>query len=149
MKSTWEQRPAVFKATAQRRGLFDGLFCFAELQRLARICEQEGEPLQFGVDVNAARYVDGTRETPNGDLATAQAIQHLSDELGCTMQVHAQARQQCAGPLELERHASAASCASLQHPPPPPPPPPRPPPAHCLESSCTSRSASVKSCGAF
>ena len=58
----------MFKASAARRGLFAGLFTYADLQQLAVICEQEGEPLEFGVDVNAARYVDGERETPNGEV---------------------------------------------------------------------------------
>ena len=58
----------VFKASAARRALFAGLFSYAELQRLAVICEQEEEPMEFGVDVNAARYVDGKRETPNGEV---------------------------------------------------------------------------------
>jgi hypothetical protein len=49
--------------------LFEGLFSYAELLRLAAIAGEEGEALEFGVDVNAARYVDGRRETPNGEVS--------------------------------------------------------------------------------
>lgn len=76
LKQHWEQAPAVFKASAARRGLFAGLFTYADLQQLAVICEQEGELLEFGVDVNAARYVDGKRETPNGEVRGWQGRRH-------------------------------------------------------------------------
>lgn len=46
-----------------------------------------GEPLLFGEDVNAARYVDGERETPNEEVADAGTIKQLFLEGGCTMQV--------------------------------------------------------------
>lgn len=58
----------MYRATAARRRVFAGLFGWGELQRLAAICDEEGQPLEFGVDVNAARYVDGRRETPNGEV---------------------------------------------------------------------------------
>ena len=74
LKQHWEQAPVVFKASAERRALFAGLFNYVELQRLAVICEQEGEPLEFEVDVNAARYVDGKRETPNGEVSGRQWV---------------------------------------------------------------------------
>lgn len=47
------------------------------------------DAMQWGVDVNAARYIDGTRETLNGDqdIHTAE-LQHLYTDLGCTLQVH-------------------------------------------------------------
>lgn len=37
--------------------------------------EQKTGPLEFGVDVNAARYKDHVRETPNGDVSPS--CQHL------------------------------------------------------------------------
>ena len=58
----------MIRSSAARKALFQGLFSWAELQRLAAICDEEGEPLEFGVDVNAARYVGGRRETPNGEV---------------------------------------------------------------------------------
>ena len=73
MKQHWEREPAVFKATPERRALFTGQLDYAELLRLAGICEQEGQALEFGVDVNAARYIDGKRETPNGEVRGAGA----------------------------------------------------------------------------
>jgi hypothetical protein len=70
-KHTWEQGPAVYRATEARRRLLGGRFSFQELLRLAHISEQEGGPLEFGTDVNAARYVNGVRETPNGEVGAA------------------------------------------------------------------------------
>ncbi len=47
------------------------------------------DAMQWGVDVNAARYVDGTRETLNGEQDVHSAeLQHLYHDLGCTLQVH-------------------------------------------------------------
>lgn len=69
LQKHWERGPAVFRATPARVQLFEGLFSYAELLRLAAIAGEEGEALEFGVDVNAARYVDGRRETPNGEVS--------------------------------------------------------------------------------
>ena len=62
----------MVKATPERRAFFEGLASFGALARLARCADEEGEPLEFGVDVNAARYVDGKRETPNGEVGWGQ-----------------------------------------------------------------------------
>ena len=72
----WERKPAVIRASAARTAFFNGLFSWAELQRLAAICDEEGEPLEFGVDVNAARYVGGRRETPNGEVRPPRCLAH-------------------------------------------------------------------------
>ena len=32
------------------------------------------EQLEFGVDLNAARYTDGERETPNGEVRSQSAV---------------------------------------------------------------------------
>ncbi|KAL4438516.1 hypothetical protein ABPG77_000164 [Micractinium sp. CCAP 211/92] len=88
LAGTWEQQPAVFKATPERRAFFEGLASFSQLAHVARICEGEGEPLEFGVDVNAARYVDGRRETPNGEVGDSACLERLFNKEGCTMQFH-------------------------------------------------------------
>lgn len=51
LAGTWEQQPAVFKATPERRAFFEGLASFSQLAHVARICEGEGEPLEFGEGV--------------------------------------------------------------------------------------------------
>ncbi|PRW61282.1 bifunctional lysine-specific demethylase and histidyl-hydroxylase MINA [Chlorella sorokiniana] len=84
----WERKPVVLRASTARTAFFNGLFSWGELQRLAAICDEEGEPLEFGVDVNAARYVGGRRETPNGEVADAKTLKELYRKEGCTMQVH-------------------------------------------------------------
>lgn len=44
----------------------------------------------FGRDINAARYRDGIRETPNGPgAADSDTLRKLHDEEGCTVQVGA------------------------------------------------------------
>lgn len=45
----------------------------SDAQRLAGLCDGTGEPLSFGVDLNAARYVDGRRETPNGEASASHS----------------------------------------------------------------------------
>ncbi len=67
----------MIRASAARKAFFNGLFSWGELQRLAAICDEEGEPLEFGVDVNAARYVGGRRETPNGEVRPPALPQQL------------------------------------------------------------------------
>jgi hypothetical protein len=64
----WEQQPAVFKATPARIALFQGLCTFPSVINWLKQREKKLGPLEFGVDVNAARYQDGTRETPNGEV---------------------------------------------------------------------------------
>jgi hypothetical protein len=66
MKEGFERGPAVFKATPARRALFSGLVDYAALLRLAQKLDAENDPLLFEKDINAARYVNGKRETLNG-----------------------------------------------------------------------------------
>jgi hypothetical protein len=36
--------------------------------------EKKAGPLEFGVDINAARYKDGTRTTPNGEVGARHTL---------------------------------------------------------------------------
>lgn len=65
----WEQQPLVSRATPARAALCQGLSCtFPTFINWLKQREKKSGPLEFGVDVNAARYRDGTRETPNGEV---------------------------------------------------------------------------------
>lgn len=45
--------------------------------------------MQWGIDVNAARFINGARETLNGDGDVApEELKHLYTDQGCTLQVH-------------------------------------------------------------
>ncbi|GAB4813452.1 hypothetical protein N2152v2_000498 [Parachlorella kessleri] len=89
MGEVWEKKPQVFKATPERKAVFQNLVTFKALQKLATAREEEGEPLLFGTDINAVRYANGVRETPNGDeVADAGSLKDLFVREGCTMQVH-------------------------------------------------------------
>lgn len=112
LKQHWEQAPAVFKASAARRALFAGLFSYADLQRLAVICEQEEEPLEFGVDVNAARYVEGKRETPNGEVGGGQWLRGQAMCLTCLPAAAAGPWFLCSAARAPSAAARAADCAA-------------------------------------
>jgi hypothetical protein len=73
-KGNWEQKPAVFKATAERVALFQGLCSFPAVLNWLKQREKKAGPLAFGVDVNAARYKNGVRETPNGEVRDPGAV---------------------------------------------------------------------------
>jgi hypothetical protein len=64
----WEKQPAVFKATPGREALFQGMCSLPTVLNWLRQREKKAGPLEFGVDINAARYKDGTRTTPNGEV---------------------------------------------------------------------------------
>jgi hypothetical protein len=51
--------------------LFQGLCSFPAVVNWLKQRQQRSGPLEFGVDVNAARYKDGVRETPNGEVRQA------------------------------------------------------------------------------
>jgi len=89
----WERKPCVFKATPKRAALAATLTTLPSLLSWIKTHEaQEGclSPLMFGRDVNAARYRDGERETPNGAAeAGSEELRVLHDEGGCTLQVRA------------------------------------------------------------
>lgn len=82
---TWERHARLFagKKSASRTDYFRNL---CNLSVFQEHIEEAGAPLEFGVDLNATRYVDGVKETANGQVADAQAIQELWQE-GCTLQV--------------------------------------------------------------
>lgn len=62
--ATWEQRPRVFKATPERVAFFQGLLSLPHYLDLARRREASRKgPFQCALDVNAARYRQGRRET--------------------------------------------------------------------------------------
>ena len=86
----------MFKATEARRQVFDKLFGFQQVVDLAQSSSDKGAgghlgllaggapgrhscgahagtPLEFGVDVNAARYLDGKRETAGDKVAVSGA----------------------------------------------------------------------------
>lgn len=64
----WEKQPAVFRATPGRVALFQGLCSFPAFINWLKQREKKAGPLTFGVDLNAARYRDGVRTTPNGEV---------------------------------------------------------------------------------
>eukprot|EP00882_Tetradesmus_deserticola_P024200 GHRQ01026436.1.p1 GENE.GHRQ01026436.1~~GHRQ01026436.1.p1 ORF type:complete len:123 (-),score=8.05 GHRQ01026436.1:281-649(-) len=64
----WEQKPAVFKATAERVALFQGLCSLPAVVNWLKQRQKKAGPLAFGVDFNTARYRNGVRETPNGEV---------------------------------------------------------------------------------
>ncbi len=64
LAGTWEQQPAVFKATPERRAFFEGLASFSQLAHVARICEGEGEPLEFGEGVCPWKVAGAIRAWP-------------------------------------------------------------------------------------
>lgn len=55
----WEQRPSLHRATPERAAAFAGAFDLSTLLALAG-----SHALQFGLDITAAKYVDGARTTP-------------------------------------------------------------------------------------
>lgn len=70
----WEQTPAVFKATPERVAMFQGICTFPAVINWLKQRERKSGPLEFGVDVNAAIYKDGVRETPNGDVSVVYRL---------------------------------------------------------------------------
>lgn len=71
LEECWEKKHHVFKANELKRKAFDGLFTCDSLDAVMKDREAEGGegPLEFGVDLNAAKYVNGVRETPNGEVS--------------------------------------------------------------------------------
>lgn len=66
----WEKKFHHFKADEARKAVLDGLFTCASLADILKKREQPGGPgpFVFGLDLNAAKYVNGVRETPNGEV---------------------------------------------------------------------------------
>jgi len=96
LENRWEQAPCVFQATPERLAYFHHLL---SLPSYLQAAQKRDEPkaknptprsFRLGVDVNAARYVHGHRETlneTNGGQATAATLSLLHDTKGCTLQV--------------------------------------------------------------
>jgi hypothetical protein len=96
LEKQWEQAPCVFPATPERLAYFHHLL---SLPSYLQAAQKRDEPtakkttprsFRLGVDVNAARYVHGHRETlneTNGGQATAATLSLLHDTKGCTLQV--------------------------------------------------------------
>lgn len=58
----------MFRATPGRVALMQGMCSFPTLINWLKQREKRHGGLEFAVDVNAARYRDGIRETPNGEV---------------------------------------------------------------------------------
>ncbi|KAA6418069.1 MAG: bifunctional lysine-specific demethylase and histidyl-hydroxylase NO66-like [Trebouxia sp. A1-2] len=84
--SAWENRPEVFKLASARTELLSALFDASTLRKVVKELEKH-DPLEFGRDLNAARYIDGKRETPNAQVADSKTVWGLYRD-GCTLQVH-------------------------------------------------------------
>lgn len=61
----------MFKGDGVKQKVFDGLFTCSSLDAIMKEREADDSkgPLEFGIDLNAAKYVDGVRETPNGEVS--------------------------------------------------------------------------------
>eukprot|EP00731_Ephydatia_muelleri_P000382 Em0001g382a len=84
----WEQKPLIVKAAVTPSRASD-LFSFDDLRRL--VWRTKG--LSFGRHVNVCRYVDGKRESLNGDPGsggklTLEKLERLWREKRATFQVH-------------------------------------------------------------
>lgn len=67
----------MFKATPGRVALFQGMCSLPTFINWLKQREKKAGPLTFGVDVNAARYRDGVRTTPNGEVR-AMMLQNMT-----------------------------------------------------------------------
>ncbi|GMH40109.1 hypothetical protein BSKO_08013 [Bryopsis sp. KO-2023] len=83
----WEKKPHVFEATGEKKKVFDGLFTCDSLKNILKEREALGGagPLNFGIDLNAAMYVNGVRETPNGEVGDSETVWGLFEK-GATLQ---------------------------------------------------------------
>lgn len=101
----WEQKPCVYRATTDRTAFFNGLMEYEALVYLTDLAQralitretppqppsttEDDNAMQWAIDINAARFVNNTRETLNGDGdVVPEEVQRLYAELGCTLQVH-------------------------------------------------------------
>jgi len=84
-EKVWERQPKLYPASKApgRAAFFKGLCDLEAFQQHVREAEN---PLEFGVDLNASRFVDGVKEMANGKVADSEAIAELWRE-GCTLQV--------------------------------------------------------------
>jgi hypothetical protein len=66
-RENWEKRPRVFR-NAFTDSFFADRLSFPRLLDLVQRLAGEDDALDFGLDINAARYRDGVRETPNREV---------------------------------------------------------------------------------
>lgn len=77
------------QGTDLTKAFFKGLCSVDSLASLAsELEEEEGESLEFGLDVNAVRFKGGVRETLNEDEADSETLLRLHHKEGCTLQYH-------------------------------------------------------------
>ncbi|EWM22263.1 myc-induced nuclear antigen [Nannochloropsis gaditana] len=95
LEKHWESAPSVFPSTPERLAFFHHLLSLEDYLKTARERDEKGEEkgrhsFRLGVDVNAARYVHGQRETHNATnrgQGTASTLSRLHEQKGCTLQV--------------------------------------------------------------
>lgn len=93
LASDFEKRPRVFPAGSNRsRAKAMALLTRASLDEMLARLESNGIGFQWSVDVNAMRYIRGTRQPPPqaraGETVRRRALWKLFDQQGCTLQVH-------------------------------------------------------------
>lgn len=86
--STWEKQPTLFKANPDRKSFCKDLFGLQSLLDLAKERFDADEPLEFGLDLNATRYLNQKRETLNKEVADRASIEDLFHKERCTVQFH-------------------------------------------------------------
>ncbi|DBA73237.1 hypothetical protein WJX77_009828 [Trebouxia sp. C0004] len=101
--SAWENGPKVFKPASARKELLSALFDTSTFRKIVKKLEKH-DPLEFGRDLNAARYMDGKRDTPNAQVADSKTVWGLYRD-GCTLQVHQ--------PQRFQKHL-AGVCSGLE-----------------------------------
>ena len=72
-QEVWEEKPRVFKNSFTSEK-FAGKFDFDTVLGIADKLAADDMALAFGEDINAARYKDGVRETPNQEVRSAGLI---------------------------------------------------------------------------
>jgi hypothetical protein len=78
----WEEKPQVFKNSFTAKS-FAGKFSFETVLKIVDELAADDMALEFGMDINAARFKEGVRETPNrevphaGNKRTLPATPHL------------------------------------------------------------------------
>lgn len=79
----------LFKATPERKQVFEGVLSFSDLCSLLQKQEESGKCLEFSKDVHAMRYVDGEREDVERDPFSPLESGEAADifEAGATFQV--------------------------------------------------------------
>ncbi|KAK9802556.1 hypothetical protein WJX73_001613 [Symbiochloris irregularis] len=82
----WEQHPCLCAATDNSRSFLTSLASRSVLQAALATHIDEVGSLEFGVDLVAAKYQNGHRESCTAEEGTSKAIWQLFKE-GCTLQI--------------------------------------------------------------